>query len=195
MESIRSAIFIIGTGGICIVAFRNSITWHAQRVWGASGDFWQAQWQRVYDYVDGDEWTIGVYYQYIVPNVFFWLVNIMFLLIDWYQWPAFILKYKIQDDQVVGFLGREVLSNIPNVQAEHRKILKACTRVVYNQIFVSLPLTVVLYQLMKWRGCSFGAELPTFQWVAWEIFVFIWVEEIGFYYSHRLVIRRRAFLC
>jgi sterol desaturase/sphingolipid hydroxylase (fatty acid hydroxylase superfamily) len=38
---------------------------------------------------------------------------------------------------------------------------------------------------MQWRGCSFSAELPTFQQVAWELFVFVWVEEFGFYYSHR----------
>jgi len=32
---------------------------------------------------------------------------------------------------------------------------------------------------------SFGDELPTFQWVLFEIAVFVLVEEVGFYYSHR----------
>lgn len=30
-----------------------------------------------------------------------------------------------------------------------------------------------------------GPELPTFQWVLFEIAIFSLVEEVGFYYSHR----------
>ena len=44
-----------------------------------------------------------------------------------------------------------------------------------------------VYHIMMWRGCDFGKELPTVQWVLLELTIFLLFEEIGFYYSHRLV--------
>jgi hypothetical protein len=34
---------------------------HLQRFWGASGDFWQAQWDRLLDVIGEDSFTFWVY--------------------------------------------------------------------------------------------------------------------------------------
>jgi len=34
---------------------------HLQRFWGASGDFWQAQWDRLLDVIGEDPFTFWVY--------------------------------------------------------------------------------------------------------------------------------------
>jgi len=70
---------------------------------------------------------------------------------------------------------------------DKRKLAGAVVRVIFNQTVVGLPISIVVYHLMQWRGCSFGPELPTFTRTVCEVFVFTWVEEFGFYYSHRLL--------
>lgn len=43
------------------------------------------------------------------------------------------------------------------------------------------------YRLMEIRGLSDIRDLPTFHWVCFELTVCILMEELGFYYSHRLL--------
>lgn len=46
-----------------------------------------------------------------------------------------------------------------------------------------------MYLLLVWRGCFFGLELFSFYWVLFEIVIFILVEEVGFYYSYRYMLK------
>lgn len=71
-------------------------------------------------------------------------------------------------------------------QVDKAKLIGAIKGVLFNQ-FLGFLLTVVLYPFYLRCGGSFGSELPTFQWVLVELLVFILVEEVGFYYSHRFV--------
>lgn len=59
--------------------------------------------------------------------------------------------------------------------------------VVFNQLVVGLPVAYLSYHLMMWRGSQPLRELPTFHWVLAELALFIIIEEISFYYSHRYV--------
>ncbi|KAI2539853.1 FAXDC2 isoform 7 [Pan troglodytes] len=54
----RRTAFILGSGLLSFVAFWNSVTWHLQRFWGASGYFWQAQWERLLTTFEGKEWIL-----------------------------------------------------------------------------------------------------------------------------------------
>uniref|UniRef100_A0A2K6K5P6 Fatty acid hydroxylase domain containing 2 n=2 Tax=Rhinopithecus TaxID=542827 RepID=A0A2K6K5P6_RHIBE len=56
--SMRRTAFILGSGLLSFVAFWNSVTWHLQRFWGASGYFWQAQWERLLTTFEGKEWIL-----------------------------------------------------------------------------------------------------------------------------------------
>jgi len=56
----------------------------------------------------------------------------------------------------------------------------------FNQLVVTWFAMVLSYHLMEWRGYNKSPSLPTFHWVLFEFVVFILMEEIGFYYSHRL---------
>src|SRR2546428_69911 len=40
--------------------------------------------------------------------------------------------------------------------------------------------------MMKWRGFEWKT-LPAFHWVIFELIIFILLQEIGFYYFHRLL--------
>lgn len=34
---------------------------HLQKLWGASGDFWQSQWEKVYEWFEGNEFSMAVW--------------------------------------------------------------------------------------------------------------------------------------
>lgn len=61
LSSLRSVLFVIGTVVIGFAAVCNSLTWHLQRFWGASGDFWQAQWDKILNKLGDDPVTLWVY--------------------------------------------------------------------------------------------------------------------------------------
>ncbi|XP_052059240.1 fatty acid hydroxylase domain-containing protein 2-like [Mytilus californianus] len=54
-------------------------------------------------------------------------------------------------------------------------------------------MTLFGFYLMKWRGCAISGEMPSFAWILLELTVFSLVEEIGFYYSHRLMHHPRLY--
>eukprot|EP00057_Strongylocentrotus_purpuratus_P017030 XP_011671504.1 PREDICTED: fatty acid hydroxylase domain-containing protein 2 [Strongylocentrotus purpuratus] len=158
-------------GGFIIVlgALRNTLTYYLQLFWGVSGNFWMRQWGKVYDVFEGDILNISIT-MLVLIIVQYWLVCAFFLIVDLVR-PSFIIKYKIQ----------------PTPEIPEGKLRKAVLTVLANQTVVVFPIAVGVYHLMGWRGCGFSAaELPSFQWVMLELFVFLIVEEFGFYYSHRL---------
>lgn len=61
LSSLRSVLVVISTALIGFAAFRNTLTWHLQRFWGASGDFWQALWDQLLDVVGEDFTVLWVY--------------------------------------------------------------------------------------------------------------------------------------
>ncbi|KAF5886261.1 fatty acid hydroxylase domain-containing protein 2, partial [Clarias magur] len=169
----KKAAFVIGSGLFFLVAFSNSVTWHLQRFWGASGDFWQTQWSRLYGAFDGNEAFLFFIGTMLVPTFCFWLCNGFFLFADMTGKPTFITRYRIQLDK--------------NNPAEAARVWRAVKVVLSNQLFLSVPLVVLTYAVMSWRGEPCAPQLPTFHWVLLELAVCGLLEEVLFYYSHRLV--------
>lgn len=173
LESIKKALFVIGTPLLIFIAFRNSVVWHLQRFWGASGNFWQNLWDSVYDLFGRNDLAVGVFGTILFTNAVIWGANAILLILDTTGKPSFLLKYKIQEDK--------------NVPVDREK-LKRCIKVVlFNGFVVSFFVTLLGFYVMKWRGCPMSGEMPTFQWVILELTVYSLVEEVGFYYSHRLM--------
>ncbi|XP_066572573.1 fatty acid hydroxylase domain-containing protein 2 [Amia ocellicauda] len=171
-DSVKKAAFVLGSGLFFLVAFRNSVTWHLQRFWGASGDFWQTQWTKLHIAFSDNDWALFFLGTMIVPTLSFWLFNSVLMVADLTGKPTFITRYRIQMDK--------------NNPVDPVKLRQAVKTVFYNQLFLSMPMVVAMYCLMKWRGNPCGPELPTFHWVLLELTVSGLLEEILFYYSHRL---------
>lgn len=73
-----------------------------------------------------------------------------------------------------------------NDPQKHLPMVKKAVQVVlFNQTVISIPFMIAMYYVMKWRGCIFHGELPTFHWFLLELTVFSLVEEVCFYYTHR----------
>ncbi|XP_013789351.1 fatty acid hydroxylase domain-containing protein 2-like [Limulus polyphemus] len=140
VSSVKSGLFILGTALVVFVAFRNTLTWHLQCFWGASGDFWQRQWEKVYEFFDGDEYNMNIW----------------------------------------GYV-------------ERLKVIQVIKQVLVNQFIFGIPILIGGHYLRNLIGYSMGVELPTFQWVLLELSVFVLVEEVAFYYTHRLLHHPRIY--
>ncbi|XP_077984868.1 fatty acid hydroxylase domain-containing protein 2-like [Glandiceps talaboti] len=166
-------LFVTGAAICVFAAARNTIIWHVQHVWRGSGDFCQYGWLQVYETFDGNQWAIGVYGTLVVITVPYWILASLFLFVDVTGRPEFIVRYKVQPDK--------------NAPVDPVKLRKAILTVLFNQIVVNFCLIPVVYPLYVWRGVHLSSELPSFHWVLIELTVFLLVEEVGFYYSHRLL--------
>ncbi|CAN9501152.1 unnamed protein product [Ophioblennius macclurei] len=171
-DSVKKAAFVIGSGILFLAAFGNSLTWHLQRFWGASGDFWQNLWTKLYVAFEGHEEALFYLGTMLAPFVAFWASNALLLIADTTGKPNFITRYRIQTDK--------------NNPVDPDKLRHAVKTVFFNQIFISAPMVVICYHLMSWKGNPCGPQLPTFHWALTELAVFSIVEEVMFYYSHRV---------
>ncbi|KAH8408947.1 hypothetical protein KR009_004245 [Drosophila setifemur] len=173
LSSLHSVIFIITCALAAFILFRNVLTWHLQSFWGASGDFWQSQWDKFIDSFGDEPMVLWVFGTTIFTMIVYWTVGTLYTFMDLTNRPACLRKYKIQPGT--------------NEPVEVRRLLKVIWCVVCNQIFVGIPLAYASYRLMEIRGLSDIRDLPTFHWVCFELTVCILMEELGFYYSHRLL--------
>lgn len=97
IAALKKTAFVVGTALICFAAARNTITWHVERVWGASGDLWQGWWAKFHSLFGGDQFLLTVVGTNVVTFVVFWLFNAFYLFVDLTGWPKWVLQYKIQD--------------------------------------------------------------------------------------------------
>ncbi|XP_033954098.1 fatty acid hydroxylase domain-containing protein 2 [Pseudochaenichthys georgianus] len=171
-DSVKKAAVVIGSGILFLAAFGNSLTWHLQRFWGASGDFWQNMWTKVYVGFEGHETALFYLGTMLVPTLAFWGTNCLLLLVDTTGKPSFITRYRIQPDK-----------NNPVDPDRLRHVLKT---VLFNYVFISGSMVVVARSLMTMNGNPCGPELPAFHWALAELAFFSLLEEFMFYYSHRL---------
>lgn len=171
LASLVSILCIISPALVVFAAARNTITWHCQRFWGASADFWQASWDQILDTMGEDPYMLWVYGTLAVNIAVYWMVGALYTIWDVTNKPGAIMRYKIQPGM--------------NEPVNTKRLLKVIGWVLFNQIVVTFLMSVMSYRAMQWRGYPSIRELPTFHWVLFEIAVLILVEEIGFYYSHR----------
>lgn len=69
---------------------------HCQRFWGASGDFWQAQWDKFLDTVGEDPFNLWVYGTFVLSFGVYWLFGGIYTVMDLTSKPSAIRRYKIQ---------------------------------------------------------------------------------------------------
>ncbi|XP_055601924.1 fatty acid hydroxylase domain-containing protein 2-like isoform X2 [Uranotaenia lowii] len=135
--------------------------------------FLQRKWDAFLDVMgdDPDFWhtwglTIYLYSHY-------WLMGAVFVLINLTGRPKFLRKFKVQPGV-----------NDPISVADLKKIVK---KILFNQIVIGLPLTYFGYHFSMKGQLPNVRELPSLFTVVRDLIVCIFVWEIGFYYSHRLL--------
>uniref|UniRef100_A0A8C0B0X5 Fatty acid hydroxylase domain containing 2 n=1 Tax=Buteo japonicus TaxID=224669 RepID=A0A8C0B0X5_9AVES len=146
---------VLGTSLLTFTALANTVSWNMQNLWDALGHFWQTTWLKLYYLFEGKEWTIFFLGAALVPSLAFWCFNGILMVADVTGKPTFITRYRIQ-------LGK-------NDPVDTKKLRQAIYTVLCNQFFISFPMLVLMFYVMKWWGNTFSKELPTFRWFLVEL--------------------------
>lgn len=103
----------------------------------------------------------------------YWAFGGVFTFMDLFLSPKALRKYKVQPQT--------------NEPVDKKILIDAIKVILFNQFFVAVPLAFLSYYLKKLKGFPEDfREVPNFPKVLLDLFVCILVDEIGFYYSHRL---------
>ncbi|XP_066989711.1 fatty acid hydroxylase domain-containing protein 2-like [Macrobrachium rosenbergii] len=178
-SSLKKALVIITTTSVVLLAMRNTVTYHLQHFWGASGNFWQHQWDKILELCGHDEFNLIVYGPAILSYLVYWGVGSFYTLLDLTSLHKFARKYKMQPHT--------------NEPLQLREVLKTFVVVSFNQIIAGIPFLILGYWFMQVRGYDRSLQLPTFHWVLFELVICVIVIEFGFYYAHRLIHHRSLY--
>jgi len=174
-QSISKGVFVLTPALIIILALRNSLQWHIEKVWQASDDFWTSAWGKICDIFQDNFFLMLVIGSVILSSIVFWVANLFLLILDNSMHPLafWFRQYKIQQDQ--------------NVPVNKKKLMRCVKGVLLNQLIIAPLFLAAVYPLLVWRGTSFSRQLTDFHWALVQLGVCVLVEEFCFYYSHRLL--------
>lgn len=98
-----------------------------QRFWGASGDFWQSQWDRILDTIGEDPVTLWVFGSTILTITVYWLFGGIYTLLDITNKPSALRRYKIQPGT--------------NEPVNTSRLLKVCRNIII--MFMSQSISLI----------------------------------------------------
>jgi fatty acid hydroxylase domain-containing protein 2 len=125
------------------------------------------------DIIGEDRFNVYVVHTTIFSFAVYWIFGGIFTYMDLTLSPQALRKYKVQPQT--------------HEPLDMKLLIHAVKVILFNQFFVGVPLAYLAYLGRKAKGFpeDFRA-LPSFERVLLDLFVCILVDEIGFYYSHRL---------
>ncbi|KAG9006651.1 hypothetical protein FRB90_009800 [Tulasnella sp. 427] len=114
---------------------------------------------------------IHIFGSLIITTAVYWALGLLFMFADLTERPKWLLKYKVQPWKRVG----------------PKEYAKICAIVLRNQIFVNIPLSVVMGKyIAPFRGMRTNLPLPGVLETVGTWWFCLWCTEIGFFYVHRL---------
>lgn len=150
--------------------------WYLREFWEASGNVCQSLWDSFLLRFGDDPYTLYIYGSNILTFSLYWGVGLFYIILDLTNRPKWLRKYKVQAGQ--------------NEPVEIRRLMLAIGQVMFNQIFLNAPFSFLGFWLMKGGELPSVHTLPTFNRILFELLAFIVIQEIGFYYTHRLLHHR-----
>ncbi|CAJ0944109.1 unnamed protein product, partial [Mesorhabditis belari] len=121
-------------------------------------------------FCNGNDFILFTLYTNALTIFVYLLVNIPFVILDFIQ-PAFVQQYKIQGKKYVTW----------------EKFASTFPLIVFNSTVVALCTSSLFYVLGTYTGVSFAREVPSWLTIIRDMILAIFVEEFGFYYTHRLL--------
>lgn len=121
----------------------------------------------------------------------FWSVGLLYLIIDIFAWPKWMARYKVQPKAI---LDKKMLRSVrPSINSQGKlfflnwhRYSQLITVTLYNQLFVAIPFSLLGYYVLKFQGTSPPIrELPSFFRLVRDFALFIPIQEVFAYYTHR----------
>jgi sterol desaturase/sphingolipid hydroxylase (fatty acid hydroxylase superfamily) len=133
----------------------------------------QGLWDNFLHIVGEDPFTLWVNGTTILNLVVYWLFGGIYTILNVTNKPAALRRYKMQPGT--------------NEPVDYKKLSRVLVWVLFNQIVVGYVTAWILYKAMSWRGYPEPHHLPSLLQFLSETFFHVLVEEVAFYYSHRLL--------
>jgi methylsterol monooxygenase len=131
----------------------------------------QHVWQILRDAAPVDDFWFHFLLFFVYPIVLYWVFGCAFLLLDLTRRPASLIQYKIQAP----------------LDISSKELRQVITQVLVNQFVIGFLFFLTHYHLSRYWGIHSGEQLPTLSKAVTDLFVYLVVEEILFYYFHRLL--------
>ncbi|KAG0724909.1 Fatty acid hydroxylase domain-containing protein 2 [Chionoecetes opilio] len=142
------------------------------RFWAWSGAFWQACYDRVLGACGNDGSLAYMYGTSVVGYFTYWVVGGLYTLADLSSSPHLLRRYKTQPGT--------------NHPVPARPLIKCVVVVHVNQLVLGLPFVEACRRALVLRGADFSHTLPSLPLAMLHLAVFTLIEEVLFYYGHRL---------
>lgn len=138
-----------------------------------TANFWSRSWNIVVDITGENRFNVYVVATTMFSFFVYWFVGGIFTLMDMTLSPKSLRKYKVQPGT--------------NEPVNRKALIDAVKTILFNQLIVGVVVASVGYYIKKLKGFNENfREVPSFGRVFLDLVVCILVDEIGFYYSHRL---------
>jgi methylsterol monooxygenase len=125
-------------------------------------------------FVGDDQFNVLFVATAIYTILLYWFIGGLFLFFDITEWPKSFRKYKVQQGT--------------NEPLDKKMLWETIRVVLRNQIFITVPLLFASYWMKNLMGIKMDLlAVPSFEKTVIDVAVCIIVDEIGFYYMHRLV--------
>ncbi|KAL1474516.1 hypothetical protein MTO96_037912, partial [Rhipicephalus appendiculatus] len=108
--------------------------------------------------------------QWVLTVGSYWFLGLLFLVADTSKAFSWMRRYKVQATETKPTL---------------HELVPVARQVVFNQVFVQLPVNVLFYWLKDLRGFDRSLSLPSLSRAVAHFACFVAIEEALFYYSHR----------
>ncbi|XP_050040095.2 fatty acid hydroxylase domain-containing protein 2-like [Dermacentor andersoni] len=123
----------------------------------------------------GDYFILTAGGQWVLTVGSYWFLGLLFLVADTSKAFSWMRRYKVQATETK-----------PTAQS----LVPVVRQVVFNQVFVQLPINVLFYWVKDLRGFDQSLSLPPLSRAVAHFACFVAIEEALFYYSHRLLHHR-----
>lgn len=113
---------------------------------------------------------------YFLPNILYWILGSLYFYLDYTKKPELLYEFKIQKTKSLNL----------------KKIKKLFLTVIGNQLF-TIPFSIYILNPISFYRISFDATPLSFLMTILHICFFSIIEEILFYYIHRLLHTSRLY--
>jgi sterol desaturase/sphingolipid hydroxylase (fatty acid hydroxylase superfamily) len=131
--------------------------------------------ERVKEAVTGrfSDFTVFVVFGFALYLTVFWFWGTFYILLDRYERPAFLFRYRIQTPPA----GMTHPSSSPSTKEAVRVVL-------WNQFAGTLPALVLLFFLLRWMGISPRDPIPPIRTILLKLSGMVLIEEVLFFTAH-----------
>lgn len=144
--------------------------------WRSSGEFFQIKWEYILDNITDDPFIlwVGVIVSLII--ILYFGYGGLFVLMDITNKPKFLRKYKVQPGT--------------HEPLDSSRIKQAMKTILLNHFMIGYPMTHALYLFKRDNNLR---QLPALHIILLQLLGCIVIEEVLFYYSHRLFHHKKMY--